>query len=176
MQEHPHHVVPLLSLPPPPLTFSTSYLCPLSHPFIPARGLADRKTLSPSPAAGFKSGGRPCIYVSKVRLPCRMLSFSGWWLRGERDDSTGPRGWCVKRYGKTRINRGPGILPDWMWAKLSVHPMGEIKDQLWGGNQARPLALFLRRVTKKVWAEEQSAPVSAFVLFLVICVPFEETN
>lgn len=56
-----------------------------------------------------------------------MLSFCRRWLWGERNDSAGSCGWCVKRYGKTRINRGPRTLPNWMWPKLSVDHMGEIK-------------------------------------------------
>lgn len=99
-----------------------SPLWPLSHPLITAWVRVDSET--PLQRGGFKSGGQACFCVSKVRLRCRMLSFSGWWLQSEQDDNADPRGWRVKRYGKTWINRGPGILSDSMWPKLSLDPMG----------------------------------------------------
>lgn len=177
MQAPPHltaPTTPTLPLPFLPLTFSPPLIPrPSAHPLIPAWVRADGEL--PTQRAGFKSGGLPCICVSKVRLPCRMLSVSGRWLWGERDDSTGPRGWCVKRYGKTRINRGPGILPDWMWPKLSVDPRGEIKEQLGGGNQA-PLLTLLLCVLWKVSAEVWATINCAFVPLSVIFALFEETN
>lgn len=169
LPQQPHPPLPFL-----PLTFSPPLIPrPSAHPLIPAWVRADGEL--PTQRAGFKSGGLPCICVSKVRLPCRMLSVSGRWLWGERDDSTGPRGWCVKRYGKTRINRGPGILPDWMWPKLSVDPRGEIKEQLGGGNQA-PLLTLLLCVLWKVSAEVWATINCAFVPLSVIFALFEETN
>lgn len=142
-KEPPHHIVH-----PQPLLFSPNFLYLILLPSVPCVGVSRREN-SPT-AGGFKSGGQPCICVSKVRLPCRMLSFSGRWLWGERDDSTSPRGWCVKRYGKTRINRGPGILPDWIWPQLLAHPTGEIQPQARGWNQALVLILLLFRLHRGV--------------------------
>lgn len=106
-------------------TSNFPYLTPLPSVPSPHPCVGDSRRLQ---REDLSQGGQLCICVSKVRLPRRMLSLSGRWLWGERDDSTSPRGWCVKRYGKARINRGPGILPCWMWLKLPLDPMGEIKD------------------------------------------------
>lgn len=110
-----------ISLPTPTVNsiLSRSF-APLSYPLIRVR--VDSET--PLQRGGFKSGDQACICVSKVRLRCRMLSFAGWWLQSEQDDNADPRGWRVKWYGKTWINRGPGILPDSMWPKLPLNPMG----------------------------------------------------
>lgn len=94
-----------------------------------------------------------------------MLSFSGRWLQSEQDDSTDPRGWCVKRYGKTWINRGPGILPDWMWPKLWLDPMGEIKDRS-SEVETKPCCSYCYAcVLWKVSAEVLSTVNCALVLF-----------
>lgn len=90
------------------LTFTTSPLWPLSHPLITVWVRVVSKT--PPQWRGLESGGQPSICVSKVRLRCRMLSFSKRWLQSEQDDSVDPVD-DAERYGKTWINRGPGILP-----------------------------------------------------------------
>lgn len=126
----------------PPQLFKASYrapspLWPLSYP-LHAWVRVDSET--PRQQRGFKSGGQACICVSKVRLRCRMLSFSGWWLQSEQDDNTDPHGWRVKRAGKTWINRGPGTQCD-----LNSHwiPWGDKRPQLRGGNHALQLKLLL---------------------------------
>lgn len=63
------HYPPAFSMFP---TFSASALCPIPSS-LPGWG----STANSPTARGFKSGGQPCICVSKVRLRCRMLSFSG---------------------------------------------------------------------------------------------------
>ena len=61
----------------PPRLFIASYLTPwlLSHLLITACARVDSK--SPRQRGGFKSGRQASICLSKVRLRCRMLSFSG---------------------------------------------------------------------------------------------------
>lgn len=159
MQEPLHHITY------PSFLLHLQLSLPLPHHLIPAWVRADRKT--PPQLQDLSLGGQPCICVSKVRLPRRMLSFSGWWLWGERDDSTGPCGWCVKRHGKTRISRGPGILAEWVWPKLSVDPPGGILFSTCS-------YCYFSCVRK-----DPNRGVVHFyhrLCFLVICVPFEETN
>lgn len=51
----------------------------------------------------------------------------------------------MKRYGKTWINRGPGILPDWIWPNLWLDPMGEIKTtaQRWKPSPAAHIVILV---------------------------------
>lgn len=56
------------------------YLCPITSS---QHGWDQTGKLPPpSRQRDLSQGGQPCFCVSKVRLPCRMLSFSGWWLWG----------------------------------------------------------------------------------------------
>lgn len=140
-----------------PLLFS-NFLYLISLPSVPSSssllgweqtGNTHTRTQTHTTAAECKSGERgvcwPCSCVSKVRLPCRMLSFS--WLtagrRGSRWRGKPPLGWCVKRYGRTGdYQRSWDLHQDECDLNSSLLSLAKWKEQRCrGGNTA--LSVFI---------------------------------
>lgn len=102
-----------------------------------------RQQPPPSQRGGFKSGGQAHICVSKVRLHCRMLSFSADGCRVSRMTALTPVGdvWSgMERHGLTEVLGSYRTQCD-----LNSHwiPGGDKRPQLRGGNQAPWLTLLL---------------------------------
>lgn len=111
-----------------------SYCPPLMPPSPPPLNIFYLFSISPCPCEGWSTqedfplqqqnlnrGGQPHICVSKVRLPCRMLSF--FWLMAGRGVGWQPRSpWviCEMVWKDGGLTEGPCIPPDWPRPKLSV--------------------------------------------------------